>query len=78
MSAIRSDPVLGNVRLIAEPWDAAGLYQLGTEFPGKRWFQWNGRSFRDNVRRFAKGDAGLVPDMMRPACMEVMTRFPTT
>ncbi len=64
VSAIRSDPVLGNVRLIAEPWDAAGLYQLGTEFPGKRWFQWNGR-FRDNVRRFAKGDAGLVPDMMR-------------
>ena len=63
VSAIRSDPVLGNVRLIAEPWDAAGLYQLGTEFPGKRWFQWNGR-FRDNVRRFAKGDAGLVPYMM--------------
>ena len=58
VSAIRSDPILGNVRLIAEPWDAAGLYQLGTEFPGKRWFQWNGR-FRDDVRRFVKGDAGL-------------------
>ena len=57
-------PILGNVRLIAEPWDAAGLYQLGTEFPGKRWFQWNGR-FRDDVRRFVKGDAGLVPAIMR-------------
>ncbi len=64
VSAIRSDPVLGKVRLIAEPWDAAGLYQLGTEFPGKRWFQWNGR-FRDDVRRFVKGDAGLVPAIMR-------------
>ena len=64
VSAIRSDPILGNVRLIAEPWDAAGLYQLGTEFPGKRWFQWNGR-FRDDVRRFVKGDAGFVPSVMR-------------
>jgi glycogen operon protein len=64
ISAIRSDPILGNVRLIAEPWDAAGLYQLGTEFPGKRWFQWNGR-FRDDVRRFIKGDAGFVPSLMR-------------
>jgi glycogen operon protein len=64
VSAIRSDPILGNVRLIAEPWDAAGLYQLGTEFPGKRWFQWNGR-FRDDVRRFIKGDAGFVPSVMR-------------
>ncbi|MBM4088223.1 MAG: glycogen-debranching protein, partial [Planctomycetes bacterium] len=64
IAAIRSDPVLGKVRLIAEPWDAAGLYQLGTAFPGKRWFQWNGR-FRDDVRRFVKGDGGLVPDIMR-------------
>ncbi len=64
VSAIRSDPILGNVRLIAEPWDAAGLYQLGTAFPGKRWFQWNGR-FRDETRRFVRGDAGLVPAIMR-------------
>ncbi|MFW6169506.1 MAG: glycogen debranching protein [Planctomycetota bacterium] len=64
VSAIRSDPILGNVRLIAEPWDAAGLYQLGTEFPGKRWFQWNG-CFRDDVRRFVRGDAGHVPAIMR-------------
>jgi len=64
VSAIRSDPVLGGVRLIAEPWDAAGLYQLGTGFPGKRWFQWNGR-FRDDMRRLVKGDGGLIPDIMR-------------
>lgn len=64
VAAIRADPVLGKVRLIAEPWDAAGLHQLGREFPGKRWFQWNGR-FRDDVRRFVKGDEGLVQDMMR-------------
>jgi isoamylase len=64
VAAIRSDPVLGKVRLIAEPWDAAGLYQLGTAFPGKRWLQWNGR-FRDDVRRFVKGDASMVPDLMR-------------
>ncbi len=43
VSAIRADPVLGEVRLIAEPWDAAGLYQLGGTFPGRRWFQWNGQ-----------------------------------
>jgi glycogen operon protein len=64
VSAIRSDPVLGRVRLIAEPWDATGLYQLGASFPGKRWCQWNGR-FRDDVRKFVRGDAGMVPDLMR-------------
>lgn len=63
VSAIRSDPVLGRVRLIAEPWDAAGLYQLGAAFPGKRWFQWNGR-FRDDLRRFVRGDPGLVGAVM--------------
>ena len=63
VSAIRSDPLLGKVRLIAEPWDARGLYQLGASFPGKRWLQWNGK-FRDNIRRFVRGDAGLVPAVM--------------
>ena len=56
---IRGDPDLGHVRLIAEPWDAAGAYQLGESFPGTRWLQWNGR-FRDDVRRFVRGDRGLV------------------
>ena len=63
VSAIRADPLLGGVRLIAEPWDAAGLYQLGSAFPGKRWFQWNGK-FRDDIRRFVKGDQGMVAAVM--------------
>jgi isoamylase len=49
---------LGETKLIAEAWDAAGLYQLGS-FPGHRWSEWNGR-FRDDVRRFVRGDPGLV------------------
>ena len=60
---IRADPALGHVRLIAEPWDAAGAYQLGESFPGMRWLQWNGR-FRDDVRRFVRGERGLVSSLM--------------
>jgi len=64
VSAIRTDPVLSEARLIAEPWDAGGAYQLGTSFPGMLWHQWNGR-FRDDVRRFVRGDHGVVPALMR-------------
>jgi glycogen operon protein len=64
ITAIRTDPVLASVHLIAEPWDAAGLYQLGAHFPGQFWHQWNAR-FRDEVRRFVRGDPGMVPAMMR-------------
>jgi isoamylase len=64
LSAMRTDPVLRQVRLIAEPWDAAGAYQLGTGFPGMFWHQWNGQ-FRDDVRRFVRGDFGMVPPVMR-------------
>jgi pullulanase/glycogen debranching enzyme len=53
-----------HVRLIAEPWDAAGAYQLGRTFPVKSFFQWNGR-FRDDVRRFVRGDTGMVPTLMQ-------------
>lgn len=60
---IASDPDLADVRLIAEPWDAAGAYQLGRNLPALRWAQWNGR-FRDEVRRFLKGEPGLVPALM--------------
>ncbi len=60
---IRADPYLGQVRLIAEPWDAAGAYQLGETFPGMRWFQWNGQ-FRDDVRRFIRGEPGMIPALM--------------
>jgi isoamylase len=62
-SEIAADPELGRLRLIAEPWDT-GAYQLGRGFPGMTWLQWNGR-FRDDVRRFVKGDAGMVPELMR-------------
>ena len=55
---IESDPLLAGTKLIAEAWDAAGLYQVGS-FIGERWQEWNGR-FRDDVRRFLKGDNGLV------------------
>jgi isoamylase len=54
---IESDPVLANVKMIAEAWDAAGLYQVGT-FIGDSWKEWNGR-FRDDVRRFLRGDSGV-------------------
>jgi isoamylase len=60
---IAADPELGPLRLIAEPWDT-GAYQLGRGFPGITWLQWNAR-FRDDVRRFVKGDSGMVPDLMR-------------
>jgi glycogen operon protein len=62
-SEIAADPELSRLRLIAEPWDT-GAYQLGRGFPGVSWLQWNGR-FRDDVRRFVKGDPGMVPDLMR-------------
>jgi len=55
---IEMDPVVSRTRLVAEAWDAAGLYQVGT-FPGERWFEWNSL-FRDDIRRFLRGDHGLV------------------
>ncbi len=55
---IDTDPVLAGTKLIAEAWDAAGLYQVGS-FVGDNWQEWNGR-FRDDVRRFIKGDGGLA------------------
>jgi isoamylase len=55
---IESDPVLAGTKLIAEPWDTGGLYQVGT-FIGDSWQEWNGR-FRDDVRRFVKGEEGSV------------------
>jgi isoamylase len=55
---IETDPVLAGTKLIAEAWDAAGLYQVGS-FIGDSWKEWNGH-FRDDVRRFVKGDRGMV------------------
>jgi isoamylase len=62
-SEIAADPELGRLALIAEPWDVS-CYQLGHGFPGTTWLQWNAR-YRDDTRRFVRGDAGMVPDLMR-------------
>lgn len=53
------DAVLGKVKLIAEAWDAGGLYQVGSFPAWNRWAEWNGR-YRDDMRRFLKGDEGLA------------------
>jgi len=58
---IDSDPRLAGTKLIAEAWDAAGLYQVGN-FLGDRWREWNAR-FRDDVRSFFRGDEGAVPPL---------------
>ncbi len=60
---ISGDPDFSGTRLIAEPWDAAGVYQLGRNFPGITWQQWNGK-FRDTLRKFVKGDPGMVGETM--------------
>lgn len=54
-NAIAEDPVLGKTKIIAEPWDAGGAYQLGGFPGGRRWAEWNDR-FRDDIRRFWRGD----------------------
>jgi isoamylase len=59
--SIESDPILAGTKMIAEAWDAAGLYQVGS-FIGDRFAEWNG-PYRDHVRRFIKGDPGAVPEM---------------
>ena len=53
--------VLARAKLIAEAWDAHGLYQLG-DFPGFRWLEWNGQ-YRDTVRRYLRGEPGLIGDV---------------
>jgi glycogen operon protein len=55
---IETDPVLAGTKLIAEAWDAGGLYQVGS-FVGNAWKEWNGK-FRDDIRSFIKGDRGTV------------------
>ena len=63
---IDSNPVLAGTKIIAEAWDAVGLYQVGS-FVGDRWAVWNGR-YRDTVRRFVKSDAGVIRDLSDAIC----------
>jgi len=58
LERIAEDPILSNVKIIAEAWDAAGAYEVGS-FSDRRWAEWNGR-FRDDVRRFWRGDEGML------------------
>ncbi len=59
---IAADPILARTKLIAEAWDATGLYQVGSFPYGSRWAEWNGK-FRDDVRRFVRGEPGMVPTL---------------
>ena len=58
LQSLAFDPILGNVKLIAEAWNAGGLYQVGSFPSRRRWAEWNGR-YRDDMWRFLKGDDGL-------------------
>lgn len=62
LEAIAHDPILANTKLIAEAWDAAGLYQVGSFPAWGRWAEWNGK-FRDDIRRFVKSDPGVVQSL---------------
>jgi glycogen operon protein len=64
---IAEDSVLSDTKLIAEPWDAAGLYQVGRFPGGRRWSEWNAR-YRDDVRRFWRGDPGTVATLASRLC----------
>ena len=66
LERIAEDPILHDVKLIAEAWDAGGAYQVGS-FPGQRWSEWNGR-YRDDVRRFWRGDTGMTGALATRIC----------
>lgn len=59
LESLAFDPVLGKMKLIAEAWDASGLYQVGSFPSWNRWAEWNGR-YRDDMRSFLKGDDGMA------------------
>jgi len=67
VESIAEDGVLADTKLIAEPWDAAGLYQVGNFPYGRRWSEWNGR-YRDGVRRFWRGDPDLAGELATRVC----------
>ncbi len=59
LQSLAFDPILGDVKLIAEAWDAGGMYQVGSFPAWNRWAEWNGR-YRDDMRNYLKGDLGLA------------------
>ena len=64
LESLAQDAVLSDTTLIAEAWDAGGLYQVGNFPSWNRWSEWNGR-YRDCVRRFVKGEADALPELVR-------------
>ena len=64
LETLAQDPVLGTAKLIAEAWDAGGLYQVGSFPAWGRWAEWNGK-YRDCVRRFVKSDADSGPELLQ-------------
>jgi glycogen operon protein len=66
LEGIAEDPILRDVKIIAEAWDAGGAYQVG-DFSTKRWTEWNGK-FRDDVRRFWAGEAGMIGTFANRIC----------
>ncbi|MHB1215991.1 MAG: glycogen debranching protein GlgX [Thiobacillus sp.] len=66
LERIAEDPILRDVKLIAEAWDAAGAYEVGS-FSQQRWAEWNGR-YRDDVRRFWRGDEGMLGPFASRLC----------
>ena len=67
LESLAFDPILGRVKLIAEAWDAGGMYQVGSFPSWNRWAEWNGK-YRDDLRRFLKGDAGLAQAAVQRIC----------
>jgi len=66
LEQIAEDPILREVKLIAEAWDAGGAYLVG-RFPGERWSEWNGQ-YRDDVRLFWRGDRGMAGALATRLC----------
>lgn len=67
LESLAFDPILGHVKLIAEAWDAGGLYQVGSFPSWNRWAEWNGK-YRDDVRRFLKGDENTAAAAIERIC----------
>ena len=64
IETLAQDPILGNCKLIAEAWDAAGLYQVGSFPSGNRWAEWNGE-YRDCIRKFIKGNGDVAGEIVQ-------------